>query len=120
MGEGNAYMKSKVSGLIALAAAVIAASAVPSHAEDLKFQLTNGTNSVLTRFYSSPTGVNSWEEDVFGENVLNPGETVNITIADGRTVCKYDMRFEFDENSDLDTTEDTQDLCELGTYTIHE
>lgn len=120
MGEGNAYMKSKVSGLIALAAAIIAASAVPSRAEDLKFQLTNGTSSVLTRFYSSPTGVNSWEEDVFGENVLNPGETVNITIADGRTVCKYDMRFEFDENSDLDTTEDTQDLCALGSYTIHE
>lgn len=120
MGEGNAYMKSRVSGLLALAAAVVAASAVPSLAEDLKFQLTNGTNSVLTRFYSSPTGVNSWEEDVFGDNVLNPGETMNITIADGRTVCKYDMRFEFDENSDLDTTEDTQDLCQMGSYTIHE
>ncbi|ABC91867.1 MULTISPECIES: hypothetical protein [Rhizobium] len=113
-------MKSKLSGLIALAAAIIATSAVSSHAEDLKFQLTNGTKSVLTRFYSSPTGVNSWEEDVFGEDVLNPGETVNITIADGRTVCKYDMRFEFDEDSDLDTTEDTQDLCALGSYTIHE
>ncbi|MBX4908642.1 MULTISPECIES: hypothetical protein [Rhizobium] len=113
-------MKSKLSGLIALAAAIIATSAVSSYAEDLKFQLTNGTNSVLTRFYSSPTGVNNWEEDVFGEDVLNPGETVNITIADGRTVCKYDMRFEFDEDSNLDTTEDTQDLCALGSYTIHE
>jgi hypothetical protein len=113
-------MKSKLSGLIALAAAIVTASAVPSHAEDLKFQLTNGTNSVLTRFYSTPTGVDNWEEDVFGENVLDPGESVNITIADGRTVCKYDMRFEFEEGSDLDTTEDTQDLCELGSYTIHE
>ncbi|PDT05979.1 hypothetical protein [Rhizobium chutanense] len=113
-------MKSKLSGLIAVAAAIIAASAVPSYAEDLKFQLTNGTNSVLTRFYSSPAGVDSWEQDVFGEDVLNPGESANITIADGRTVCKYDMRFEFDEDSDLDTTEDTQDLCQLGSYTIHE
>lgn len=118
MGLGNVYMKSKLLGSIALSAAIV--SAVPSHAEDLKFQLTNGTSSVLTRFYSSPAGVDSWEEDVFGENVLNPGETANITIADGRTVCKYDMRFEFDENSNLDTTEDTQDLCELGSYTIHE
>ncbi|WP_064695798.1 hypothetical protein [Rhizobium aegyptiacum] len=113
-------MKSKLLGLIALAVAIIASSATASRAEDLKFQLTNGTNSVLTRFYSSPAGVDSWEEDVFGEDVLNPGESANITIADGRTVCKYDMRFEFDENSNLDTTEDTQDLCALGSYTIHE
>lgn len=120
LGQGNAYMKSKLSGSIALAAAIVAASTISAHAEDLNFKLTNGTNSVLTRFYSSPTGVDSWEEDVFGQNVLNPGETVNITIADGRTVCKYDMRFEFDEDSNLDTTEDTQDLCELGSYTIHE
>ncbi len=120
MGQGNAYMKSKVLGSIALAVSIVSASAMPSRAEDLKFQLTNGTNSVLTRFYSSPAGIDNWEEDVFGENVLNPGETANITIADGRTVCKYDMRFEFDEDSDLETTEDTQDLCALGSYTIHE
>ncbi|EJT04288.1 hypothetical protein [Rhizobium sp. CCGE 510] len=113
-------MKSKLSGLIAVAAAIIAASAVSSHAEDLKFKLTNGTNSVLARFYSAPTGVDNWEEDVFGDEVLNPGESMDITIADGRTVCKYDMRFEFEEGSNLDTTEDTQDLCQMGSYTIHE
>ncbi|MGO6813880.1 hypothetical protein ELI02_15215 [Rhizobium leguminosarum] len=113
-------MKSKISALIAIAAAMIAASAVSAHAEDLTFKLSNGTNSVLTRFYSSPTGVDEWEEDVFGENVLDPGETMDITIADGRTVCKYDMRFEFEEGSNLATTEDSQDLCAMGSYTIHE
>jgi hypothetical protein len=113
-------MNSKISALIVLAATMIAASAVSSNAEDLNFKLTNGTNSVLTRFYSSPTGVGEWEEDVFGDEVLNPGESIDITIADGRTVCKYDMRFEFEEGSNLVTTEDTQDLCAMGSYTIHE
>lgn len=113
-------MKSRLSGLIAVASAIIAASAISAQAEDLKFKLTNGTNSVLTRFYSSPTGVADWEEDVFGEDVLDPGESIDITIADGRTVCKYDMRFEFEEGSNLATTEDTQDLCQMGSYTIHE
>ena len=70
--------------------------------------------------YTSPVGVNDWEDDVFGKDVLEPGESIDITIADGRSVCKYDMRFEFSEDSNLDTTEDTQDLCELGAYTIHE
>jgi len=89
-------------------------------ADDLVFDLKNGTNSVLTHFYTSPVGVNNWEGEVFGQQVLNPGETIEITIADGRRVCKYDMRFEFQESDDLDTTTDTQNLCELSTYTIEE
>lgn len=93
---------------------------VPAWADDLTFTLKNGTKSVLTRFYTSPVGVDDWEDDVFGRDVLNPGESIKITIADGRRVCKYDMKFEFDEDSDLDTTTDTQDLCEMGSYTIHE
>lgn len=91
-----------------------------SKADDLTFTLKNGTKSVLTHFYTSPVGVDQWEGDVFGSQVLNPGETMTITIADGRSVCKYDMRFEFAESDDLDTTTDMQDLCELGEYTIEE
>lgn len=91
-----------------------------AQAEDLVFTLTNGTSAVLTRFYTSPVGVDSWEDDVFGDHVLEPGASVQLTIADGRTQCEYDMRFEFEESSGLDTTEDSQNLCELGSYTIHE
>lgn len=96
------------------------ASAVAAQAEDLVFTLKNGTSSVLSEFYTSPTGVDNWEEDVFGKDVLNPGESVQVTISDGRTVCKYDMKFVFTEDSDLDTTTDSQDLCELGSYEISE
>ena len=105
---------------VAGALALLTFSTVPSSAADLVFTLKNGTQSVLTHFYSSPVGTNNWEEDVFGEQVLGSGESMQITIADGRDVCKYDMRFEFDEGSNLDTTEDTQDLCAMGSYTIHE
>ena len=52
--------------------------------------------------------------------MLSPGETIELTIADGRDVCDYDLRFEFEEGSDLATTEDKQNLCEMGSYTIHE
>ncbi|KEQ05954.1 hypothetical protein [Pseudorhizobium pelagicum] len=100
--------------------AALFTSAVTSQAEDLVFTLTNSTNSTLERFYTSPTGVDEWEEDVFGQDVLSPGDSIEITIADGRSVCEYDMRFEFSEDSDLDTTEDTQNLCEMGSYEIHE
>lgn len=109
----------KLNSILAALAVFIYASAT-AQAEDLTFTLKNGTKSVLTRFYTSPVGVNEWEDDVFGEQVLEPGESIDITIADGRSVCRYDMRFEFEEGSNLDTTQDRQDLCKLGSYTIHE
>ncbi len=102
-----------------VASALFACVSSPAIADDLIFKLKNGTNSVLNNFYASPVGVESWEEDVFGRQALGPGETMTITIADGRRVCEYDMRFEF-QGDDLDTTTDTQDLCELSEYTIHE
>jgi len=115
--EHCSYMKRVLSAAGMLAAVLFSSTA---QAEDLVFTLTNGTNSVLTHFYTSPVGVESWEGDVFGDQVLEPGESIQLTIADGRTQCEYDMRFEFAESSDLDTTEDTQNLCEMGSYTIHE
>lgn len=109
----------KLNPLLAALAVFVCTSAM-AQTDDLTFTLKNGTKSVLTRFYTSPVGVNEWEDDVFGEQVLEPGESIDITIADGRTVCRYDMRFEFEEGSGLDTAEDRQDLCKLGSYTIHE
>lgn len=103
----------------ASAFAAVFAFASASYAEDLTFTLINKTSGTLERFYSSPVGVNNWEEDVFGKDTLGPGESMEITIADGRTVCKYDMRFEFTEDSGFEDLEDTQDLCKMGSYTIH-
>ena len=104
---------------IAVAAAAVLLTASVSHAEDLVFTLKNGTNSVLNNFHASPVGIDKWEDDIFGSQALGPNETMEITIGDGRDVCKYDMRFEF-QGDDLDITTDTQDLCELGEYTIEE
>ncbi len=88
-----------------------------AQAEDLTFTLNNNTNSTMTRFYTSPVGVNDWEEDVFGRDTLGPGGSTSVTIADGRSVCEYDMKFEFDDGT---STEATADLCSLGSYTINE
>lgn len=102
-----------------MAAIAVVCLSTSAMAEDLVFVLKNGTKSVLNNFYASPVGVDKWEDDIFGRQALAPGETIEITIADGRSVCEYDMRFEF-QGDDLDTTTDKQNLCELGEYKIHE
>jgi hypothetical protein len=100
------------------ALAAIFMSTGVSHAEDLTFTLKNSTSGTLERFYTSPVGVGDWEEDVFGKDTLGPGESISITIGDGRDVCKYDLRFEFTADSGFENLEDSQDLCAMGSYTI--
>lgn len=100
--------------------ATLLAFTAAADAEDLVFTLKNKTSGTLERFYTSPVGTKDWEDDVFGDNTLEPGESMKITIADGRRVCKYDMRFEFAKGSGFEDMEDSQDLCAMGSYTIHE
>lgn len=101
--------------LIALLGFGFAGSAA---AEDLDFELSNATSGVITEFYASPADVDEWEEDILGADVLGAGESVSITIADGRTQCEYDMKFVFDDGSE--TTVDGENLCETGSFTLTE
>lgn len=100
-----------------IAAVLVACTATPALARDKVFTLKNNTSSVMMYFHTSPANVSDWEEDVLGSEVLGPGESTRVTISDGRSACNYDMRFEFDDES---VTEDRQNLCELGSYTLRE
>jgi len=61
-------------------------------AESITFTLINGTDRPLEQFYASPPSSNNWEEDILGVDVLEPGESTNITINDGRADCEYDLK----------------------------
>ncbi len=98
-----------ITGLLALLA-------VPALAEDLVFTLANNSGFDLAEFYASPADVGDWEEDILGANMLATGTSGNITIADGRDQCSYDLKMVF---TDGDEIEDTVDLCETGSYTIN-
>lgn len=81
--------------------------------------ITNGTRSTVETFYASPTGVSDWEEDLFGPGVLAPGDSITVRFSDARGVCDYDMLFEFSGDA-LEDLVDTQNLCEVVQYTLHE
>lgn len=97
---------------IAAAVSVVSTSAM---AGSLEFKLINKSSFVITELYASPSNVRSWEEDILGMNVLGSGESVNVTIADGRRACEYDLKIVFDDGDEL---EDTTDLCDTGSYTV--
>src|SRR5690606_42108130 len=97
---------------IAAAVSVVSTSAM---AGSLEFKRINKSSFVITELYASRSNVRSWEEDILGMDVLGSGESVNVTIADGRRACEYDLKIVFDDGDEL---EDTTDLCDTGSYTV--
>jgi len=86
------------------------------HAEDLVFTLTNQSGYDVVGFYVSQAGSNEWEENLMEGGYLADGYEINVLIADGLTVCTYDIMVEFEDG---DSIEDYGvDVCELGGYTI--
>ncbi len=63
--------------------------------------IQNNTGRTIWRFYGSPVNVNSWEEDILGANTLPSGRSVNVNFADGRRICNYDMRAQFQDGTAL-------------------
>jgi len=100
----------------ALVAIAFAAMPAASSAEDLTFVLTNASSYAIKSFFTAPADIDSWEEDVFGDNYLPAGNQVSVTVGDGREQCLYDMKFVLEDDSEF--VERDIDLCELGEYTL--
>jgi hypothetical protein len=100
----------------ALAAAILMPAA-PALAQDLIFMLDNQSSYDVYEFYASPSDVGDWEQDILGRDVLLSGQSARITIADARTQCEYDLLIVFEDGDELT---DSVDLCETGSYTIHD
>jgi hypothetical protein len=99
---------------LTLAAFVLVSSATPAFASDRHVTIVNATNSTMVRFYASNSGRTSWEEDILGDRVLKPGQSVRINVDDGSGACVYDFRADFDDGDKL--TRSSINVCEISTY----
>jgi hypothetical protein len=95
--------------------ATITALALPAQAEDLVFSLVNSSADDLNELYVSAADTDTWGDDILGRDVLASGESGEVTIADGRDTCDYDLRLVFSDGSEV---EGNADLCETGSFTI--
>jgi hypothetical protein len=89
-------------------------------ADPRDFKLINNTyNTVFTAAYVSPSASNDWEDDILGQDVLAPGEFVNITF--GRfnpNTCIYDIMVTGKDGSTGEL--DGINLCTTTTVTFHD
>jgi hypothetical protein len=98
-----------------LVAAVTALSALPAAAQSYGIRFQNNSGAVVYRIYSSPTHNNSWENDLLGANVLQPGQHLDVTIHNVSN-CYYDLLVEFSNGASFT---DVVDICQVGRYTIN-
>lgn len=102
--------------LLSLAAAAVAiAVAAPVAAQDVQFELINNSALTVMEFYTSAANDPNWGEDILGADVVPPGTSGTVTIADGSDQCVYDMQFVFEDGQVL---EDQVDICQMASYTL--
>ena len=95
--------------------AILAASALPAAALDRRVKIVNNTGFTIVRFYGSNKGSKSWEEDIFGADVLGPNSSVMINFDDGTGYCKFDFKAVFNDGDVL--VRKGVNVCEIGTFT---
>lgn len=96
------------------------AGAQVAFAQDLTFNLINKTKGTVTYFHASPTNVDQWEDDILGDKVLGPGQSIKFEAHVVFAVTTPIRDGDFDEADGLEDLEDTQNLCEMGSYTLHQ
>ena len=106
-------MKIMICGIAALC---FVAAPVASYAADVKFDLVNNSARAIANFYTSPSDTTDWQEDVLGEDTIDPGATDTITIATADGQCLYDMRFIMEDNAEL--VEKGIDVCKLNSFSL--
>lgn len=100
---------------ILFAAILSIATALPAHAEDLKFTLINDSSADITSLQISPVSTRNWEENILGRDDLPKGYEVDIVIADNLSTCTYDMLITFKDGSNIE--ERNYNFCDLKSYT---
>ncbi len=99
----------------AIAVAVLSSmTAAPALAANRQVTLVNATASTMVRFYAANASGGAWEDDILGDRILKPGQSVRIDVDDGSGACVYNFRAEFDDGSKLDRPK--IDACEIATY----
>lgn len=102
----------------ALAMAAIFAASSASAQDDRRVKIINETDYVVVAFYGSNAGSQDWEEDILGQDVLRPGQSVVINFDDGSGYCKFDFLAKFEDGDQVEKR--GIDVCKTSVFRLTE
>lgn len=99
-----------------LASTLLLASVAAANAEDRRIRLINDSSLAIVEFHASNTGRSSFEEDILGQHVLRPGQSVVINLDDGSGYCTFDFLTVMSNRNKI--VKRNVNVCQLETYRI--
>jgi hypothetical protein len=99
----------------AAAAAVLAATALPSYAANRDFRFVNNSGETLWELYVSPVSDSSWNSDILGRSVLESGRAMMVRFPGRGNECNYDLKMVMENG---DSYETQLNLCEISEYEL--
>lgn len=103
----------EVLGLVTVTALVFQGTAVAGTQD---FTLVNKTGVTINNMHVSETSKDDWEEDVLGDQVLDDGESLNVSFS-GKEACKWDIMVKDEEGHGIYWR--SIDLCEVSKVVLH-
>jgi hypothetical protein len=95
----------KILGSAAMAGSILcalqAAPEGPAAALDRHIQFTNNTRMTIVEIYIAEVGSGRWQEDLLGDGLLLPANSVLVGFDDRTGHCRYDLKFIYDNGSDV-------------------
>jgi hypothetical protein len=99
---------------------VIAPTAAEARCNDgvsRRINMVNNTSFTIRRMYGSNQKASTWQEDVLGDDVLGPGQSVVVNWDDNTCSCMFDFKVVY---SDGDTsTKSGVNVCAVSTFTFN-
>ncbi len=103
--------------LAAVATFAFAGAGVAS-AADQDFTLRNRTGYQIDDVYLSKPSQSSWGPDIMGRgNVLEDGDSTEITFRDSARGCRWDLKVKYHDDTTAEWS--NLNLCEIDKITLH-
>jgi hypothetical protein len=101
-----------------LFAAIAFASLIPdtASAQDRRVRIINASNVTVNSFQASNTSRKSWEEDILGNSVLAPGQSVMVNINDGTGACMFDFKAVLANGRKVESY--GMNVCQISSWTV--
>ena len=109
-------MRHVIAAVAFMAAATFGTAVLAQGKQD--FELINQTGYDISEVYVSAAKTDDWEEDVLGRDILDNGETLEISFDRGTKSCKWDLKVVYDDDDSSAIWYDF-DLCQISSITIH-
>jgi hypothetical protein len=102
--------------LMAMSLAGVVLAPDTATAQDRRVKVINATNITMNSFFASNVNRKSWEEDILGNSVIGPGQSMMVNINDGTGACMFDFRAVMADGRKVESY--GMNVCQITSWTV--